>query len=131
MIHISIASVVNENFKINIVSVVNENFKFQDHLTSVDTNNRVRGVIITMKCKDNSYDFISRYFSPWNGIPEDPVTGSAHTVLAPYWQSIIGKSQLFAKQCSRRGGELWLDIKEDCLMVSGQAAVVLEGKFNL
>lgn len=52
----------------------------------------VKGVIITLRAKDG-YDFYSRYFAPWVGIPEDPVTGSAHTVLAPYWQQVLGKNE--------------------------------------
>ena len=58
---------------------------------SIDTGDQVRGIIITINGKGTEYDFISRYFAPWVGIPEDPVTGSAHTVLTPYWSSELGK----------------------------------------
>ena len=97
------------------------------------SGNRVRGVIVTTRSMSTEYDFVSRYFAPWVGIPEDPggkygalenvyekssttqratliisVTGSAHTVLAPFWSSRLCKTLLRARQCSARGGELGL-----------------------
>eukprot|EP00037_Helgoeca_nana_P002136 m.32005 g.32005 ORF g.32005 m.32005 type:complete len:276 (-) comp12386_c0_seq3:573-1400(-) len=68
---------------------------------------RVRGIIVTTSGagKRGEYDFISRYFAPWNGIAEDPVTGSAHTVLGPHWASVLGRAELRARQCSARGGD--------------------------
>ncbi len=64
-------------------------------MLSVENGSAVRGVIVTLRCnlETEGYDFYSRYFAPWVGIPEDPVTGSAHTVLAPYWQVVYGKSE--------------------------------------
>lgn len=89
---------------------------------------KVRGVIITMRGKD-TYDFVSRYFAPWNGIPEDPVTGSAHTVLAAYWGRELKKDKMFAHQCSKRGGELKIEISgNDRVHISGQASIVMCGK---
>ena len=94
----------------------------------IDTSDQVRGVIITFNGTGTEYDFISRYFAPWVGIPEDPVTGSAHTVLAPYWSAELGgKKQLFARQSSKRGGELRLDLHPDHLVVQGQGTIVLSG----
>ncbi|XP_059081394.1 phenazine biosynthesis-like domain-containing protein [Tigriopus californicus] len=97
-----------------------------DGITSIDTGDRVRGVIVTVKSPEK-YDFLSRYFAPWVGIPEDPVTGSAHTVLAPYWAGELGKKDFFARQCSKRGGEVTLRVEDDFLRISGNATIVLKG----
>ncbi|XP_041744448.1 phenazine biosynthesis-like domain-containing protein isoform X2 [Coregonus clupeaformis] len=100
-------------------------------LLRVDTGGRVRGLIVTMigapGCQPG-YDFYSRNFSPWFGIPEDPVTGSAHTVLAGYWSEKLGKKKMLAYQCSSRGGELELELRDDGrLNIAGQAVTVLQG----
>ena len=88
---------------------------------------KVRGVILTQKGGDK-YDFCSRYFSPWNGIPEDPVTGSSHTVLAAYWHSELGKSKFLARQCSKRGGDITVELLADKrVALSGDATLVLKG----
>ena len=107
-----------------------------EDLLNIDTGNRVRGVILTLK-GENEYDFISRYFSPWNGIPEDPVTGSAHTVLGPYWSGVLSnKKEMLAKQCyPGRGGEVKVDLrdtqKDGKVRICGESAIVLEGMFYL
>jgi aminocarboxymuconate-semialdehyde decarboxylase len=88
----------------------------------------VRGVMVTLRTPAGPYDFQSRYFAPWVGIPEDPVTGSAHTVLGPYYQRILNKCELSARQCSPRGGDLHLQITADSVLVTGRAAVVLRGE---
>lgn len=89
---------------------------------------KIRGVIVTVKGREG-YDFVSRYFAPWNGIPEDHVTGSAHTVLASYWKGELNKNKLFACQCSKRGGELKIEIcPNDRVLLSGQACIVMSGK---
>uniref|UniRef100_A0AAZ3NZG3 Phenazine biosynthesis-like domain-containing protein n=1 Tax=Oncorhynchus tshawytscha TaxID=74940 RepID=A0AAZ3NZG3_ONCTS len=100
-------------------------------LLRVNTGGRVRGLIVTMigapGCQPG-YDFYSRNFSPWFGIPEDPVTGSAHTVLAGYWSEKLGKKKMLAYQCSSRGGELELELRDDGrLNIAGQAVTVLQG----
>ncbi|KAL9962654.1 hypothetical protein ACROYT_G031775 [Oculina patagonica] len=101
----------------------------------------VRGVIVTLQgtgsngCVDSCgtvYDFVSRYFAPWVGIPEDPVTGSAHTVLASYWSSRLQKNDFYARQCSSRGGELRIHVRQDNRVdVAGQAVLVLQGSLHL
>ena len=97
-------------------------------MLKIDTSDQVRGVIITLSGHGTKYDFMSRYFAPWVGIPEDPVTGSAHTVLTPYWSTQYGgKKQLFAHQSSPRGGELRLELQPDHLLVQGQGTIVLSG----
>ena len=85
-------------------------------------------VIITSKTKDEKYDFISRFFCPYDmGIPEDPVTGSAHCTLAPYWSEKLGKTKMTARQVSERGGDLHLKIEGDRLNITGQAKLYLKG----
>ncbi|SRR6266496_1410415 len=76
-------------------------------------------------------DFSSRYFAPSYGTPEDPVTGSAHCALAPYWANRLGKSRLHACQLSKRGGELWCQVSGDRVVVSGNAVVTLEGTLTI
>ncbi|XP_035761092.1 phenazine biosynthesis-like domain-containing protein 1 [Neolamprologus brichardi] len=78
------------------------------------------------------YDFYSRNFAPWVGIPEDPVTGSAHTVLGSYWSDKLGKKKLLAYQCSSRGGELELEVRDDGrINIAGQTITILQGTIKL
>ncbi|XP_078461998.1 phenazine biosynthesis-like domain-containing protein isoform X2 [Lampetra planeri] len=94
----------------------------------------VMGVIVTLRgCGGDRIDFYSRYFAPWVGINEDPVTGSAHTVLASYWSKELGKQELTARQCSPRGGELQLSLQQQHgrVSVSGQSRIVLRGSLHL
>ncbi|XP_055952320.1 phenazine biosynthesis-like domain-containing protein isoform X2 [Argiope bruennichi] len=96
------------------------------------------GVILTVKasgeqCIDdegNSYDFLSRYFAPWYGVSEDPVCGSAHSVLTPYWAKILNKEKFYVRQCSRRGGELHIELLKDRILLSGNAVVVVRGQIS-
>lgn len=83
------------------------------------------GVIVTAPGAD--YDFISRCFAPKVGIPEDPVTGSAHCSLTPYWAGRLGKNELHAFQASQRGGELFCELKGDRVKISGHAVCYLKG----
>jgi PhzF family phenazine biosynthesis protein len=85
----------------------------------------VRGVIVTAK-SSGEYDFVSRFFAPAVGVPEDPVTGSAHCALGPYWQSKLGKSSFMAYQASRRGGVMRVRVDGDRAFLSGQAVTVLK-----
>lgn len=89
------------------------------------------GIIITSKSDDDNYDFVSRFFAPKKGIDEDPVTGSAHCTLAPYWSKLLNKKTLKAYQASRRGGELILSFKEDRVLITGNAVTVLSGNLNI
>ncbi|MHB8584454.1 MAG: PhzF family phenazine biosynthesis protein [Thermoplasmatota archaeon] len=82
----------------------------------------VRGVILTSR-GDDGFDFVSRYFAPWVGIPEDPVTGSAHAVLGPYWSAKLGKTALRAFQASPRGGEMVVRMRGDRLDLVGRAGI--------
>ncbi len=82
---------------------------------------------ITTAPGEGDIDFVSRCFFPNHGIGEDPVTGSAHCVSAPYWAGKLGKDELFAQQVSARGGDLWLQVAGDRLLISGQAVEVMHG----
>jgi PhzF family phenazine biosynthesis protein len=85
------------------------------------------GVIITSKGTP-PYDFVSRFFAPWVGVAEDPVTGSAHTVLAPYWSKILNKKAMLAFQSSERGGKIKVRLKDDRVELVGEAQIVTKGE---
>jgi PhzF family phenazine biosynthesis protein len=87
------------------------------------------GVIATAPGRD--CDFVSRYFAPHAGIPEDPVTGSAHCTLVPYWAARLGKTRLRARQISRRGGELRCELAGDRVRLAGRAALYMEGRIHV
>lgn len=88
-------------------------------------------VIITARSKDPAYDFISRFFAPQLGIDEDPVTGSAHCLLAPYWAEKLGKSEFTAYQASPRGGTLHLRLKGQRVLIRGAAVIIFEGQLQV
>lgn len=86
---------------------------------------KVKGITVTATADDPMYDFVSRFFDPWAGIMEDPVTGSAHTLLGPYWSSILKKKKMEARQISPRGGILHLQIKEQQrIFIGGNAWII-------
>lgn len=84
------------------------------------------GVIVTAPGKD--VDFVSRFFEPGAGVLEDPVTGSAHCNLIPYWADKLGKDKLHALQLSSRKGELWCELKGDRVLITGKAVTYLKGE---
>ncbi|KAA1171265.1 PhzF family phenazine biosynthesis protein [Marinobacter salinexigens] len=88
-----------------------------------------QGLIITARGEEA--DFVSRYFAPGAGIDEDPVTGSIHSVLVPYWAEKLGKTRLDARQISARGGILRCELKGDRVAIAGQAAFYMEGTVHL
>ncbi len=90
-----------------------------------------RDLIITADGKSEGVDFVSRFFAPIHGIPEDPVTGSSHCVLAPFWRERLGKDCFHARQVSRRGGDMWLAIAGDRLKIAGHAVCVLTGEIEV
>ena len=85
------------------------------------------GTIITAASVNKGFDFISRFFAPSKGVPEDPVTGSAHCVLAPYWSKKLNKNSLKAFQASERGGYMEVTLEGDRVLISGKAITVLAG----
>ena len=88
----------------------------------------VRGVIVTARPNGGEYDFVSRFFAPGSGIDEDPVTGSAHTALGPYWGERLGKTEFTAFQASARGGVVRVTLKADRVLLGGQAVTVMTGE---
>jgi predicted PhzF superfamily epimerase YddE/YHI9 len=99
-----------------------------DRLAALDR----AAVIVTAPGRtSDSSDFVSRFFAPANGVPEDPVSGVAHCTLIPYWSRRLGKKRLIAHQVSRRGGTLVCEDRGDRVIVSGPAVLVLEGAFVL
>ena len=75
-------------------------------------------------------DFVVRVFAPRVGLPEDPVCGTAHRAIAPYWAARLGRKSLVARQGSRRGGEIICDLTEDLIAISGRATLFLEGRIE-
>lgn len=81
--------------------------------------------------KGGNRDFVSRFFAPAKGVPEDPVTGSAHCTLTPYWAKRLGKSSLLARQISPRGGDVWCQLAGDRVILSGYVVRVIEGTIDI
>jgi PhzF family phenazine biosynthesis protein len=88
-----------------------------------------RGIVVTAPGMEK--DFVSRFFGPQSGVPEDPVTGSAHTSLMPYWAKVLGKQTLTARQISQRGGNLICTLSGDRVLISGKAITYLVGEIQL
>ncbi len=88
----------------------------------------VRGIIVTSRASSPDFDFVSRFFAPGSGIDEDPVTGSAHTALGPYWAGRLGKSEFTAFQASARGGVVRVRLNGDRVVLGGQAVTVMTGE---
>ena len=88
----------------------------------------VRGVIVTSRPASSEFDFVSRFFAPGSGVDEDPVTGSAHTALGPYWGAILGKSEFTAYQASARGGIVRVRLNGERVILGGQAVTVMTGE---
>ena len=87
----------------------------------------VMGVAVTAPGAEHHVDFVSRFFAPWLGVDEDPVTGVAHTTLTPYWSAVLGKAEMAARQRSARGGELTVRARGDRVELVGQAVTVAAG----
>jgi len=110
-------------------------FKCEEDITSIKPDHTqleqldLRGVIVT--APSTEYDFVTRFFAPKFGIPEDPVTGSAFTQLTPYWSAKLCKTQLQAKQTSARGGEVFCELSGDRVFISGSAIKYLKGEIEI
>jgi PhzF family phenazine biosynthesis protein len=113
-----------------------------DYLVEVDSEDTVRnlkpdfqklqqiearGVIVTSRARTPEYDFVSRFFAPRVGVPEDPVTGSAHCFLGPYWEKRLQKKEFKAYQASLRGGIIQVRVEKDRVFLGGQAVTVIRG----
>lgn len=90
---------------------------------------KARGLVVT--AKGSQVDFVSRFFAPQSGIPEDPVTGSSHTSLLPLWSERLSKTVFTARQCSKRGGQLVCEYQGDRCMIGGKARLYMTGEINL
>jgi len=119
-------------------------FKSRDYMIVFDSEKTVRelrpdmteleqldctGIIVTAPGED--VDFVSRFFAPRAGVPEDPVTGSAHCTLTPYWAAILGTNDLAARQVSERGGELACRLVDDRVHIAGRAVLYARGFLNI
>ena len=92
---------------------------------------KARGVIVTGPSDRPEFDFVSRFFAPQSGVAEDPVTGSAHCCLGPYWRGVLGKDELVGRQVSKRGGTIAVRVAGDRVILGGSAVLVVEGKLNV
>jgi PhzF family phenazine biosynthesis protein len=111
-----------------VLTRLNPNFEL---MKSIPMKKEIEGVIVTSQSRA-PYDFASRFFAPWIGINEDPVTGAAHTVLAPYWSKMLGKKEMLAYQASARGGKLTVRLNQQSRVdLIGNAVIVLKGEFRL
>jgi predicted PhzF superfamily epimerase YddE/YHI9 len=88
----------------------------------------VQGAIVTSRAASAGFDFVSRYFAPRAGIDEDPVTGSAHCCLGPFWRQRLHQDTFVAYQASARGGIVRVQVRGDRVVLSGQAVTVLRGE---
>ena len=110
-------------------------FENEDDIKSINPNMEklkeldCPAVIVT--APGNKVDFVSRNFAPKLGIPEDPVTGSAHCELIPYWSKVLNKKELFAHQISKRGGKLYCTHNEDRVTIGGEAVTFLRGEIEI
>ncbi len=91
----------------------------------------VRGVMVTARASHAPYDFVSRFFAPAAGVDEDPVTGSAHCCLAPFWSERLGKKEMLAYQASARGGVVKVAVRGERVGLGGQAVTVLTGELRV
>lgn len=94
------------------------------------TDGPVEGIIVTAAGRP-PIDFVSRFFHPWAGVPEDPVTGSAHTVLTPYWSERTGRARMRARQLSARGGEIGVELRDASVELTGCSRTVARGEIDL
>lgn len=110
-------------------------FETEQHVRSLSPDMAVLEQIDTfaviVTAPGHSCDFVSRFFAPAKGVPEDPVTGSAHCTLTPFWAERLGKASLHARQVSKRGGELWCKQEGDRVKISGKAVLFATGEIHL
>jgi len=92
---------------------------------------KVRGVIVTARAKNPEFDFVSRYFAPASGVDEDPVTGSAHCALTPFWAERLDKTSMRAQQLSKRGGVLEVELLPERVRIGGRAVTVFTGALTV
>jgi PhzF family phenazine biosynthesis protein len=102
-----------------------------DYAQMVASAPDIKEVVTTSVSDTDKYDFLLRSFCPWIGIDEDPVTGSVHSALAPFWQQKLHKQQLTAYQCSERGGEVFLTVFDSTVELGGKTVTLLKGEMTV
>jgi PhzF family phenazine biosynthesis protein len=138
---------INQIVQESIDASIKEAFMSRDMLLLIDTEDQVKNLriniekiktikdyftfIVTAPSSHKEYDFVSRFFAPNAGIIEDPVTGSSHSTLIPFWAKKLNKNILIAKQLSKRGGTLYCENNEDRVKISGKAKIYLEGEIKI
>ena len=105
--------------------------EIEDINPNFDLLKQLPGQGLIVSSPSEKYDFVSRYFCPKFGINEDPVTGSAHTTLIPYWSHRLNKKKLSAKQISLRGGELFCINEESRVLIGGNATLYMKGEISI
>jgi PhzF family phenazine biosynthesis protein len=127
--------VYNEETNILILEIENSDVLRNlspDYEALVRSHNSINGVLVTAPSKTNQYDFESRYFWPWSGSNEDPVTGATHTFLTKYWSTRLNKTKMNSFQCSKRSGYMEVELVNDHqLLIKSQAVIILKGKLSL
>ena len=116
---------------INLFAVFNSEEDIANINPNFDLLKKLPGQGLIISSLSKKYDFVSRYFCPKFGINEDPVTGSAHTTLIPYWSDELNKSSMIAKQISKRGGVLFCENLEDRVLIGGNATLYMKGEVEI
>lgn len=115
----------------DLYAVLEDEASVRDLRPNLEALSRVEPTSFVVTAPGTDCDFVSRCFAPREGIPEDPVTGSTHCVLVPYWAQRLGKTRLHARQLSRRGGEIFCELQGPRVKLAGRAVKVIEGSFFL
>ena len=116
---------------INLFAVFDNEDTVSNMTPNFDAVSKLDGQGLIISSASNQYDFVSRYFCPKYGINEDPVTGSAHTTLIPYWSEKLNKISLTAKQVSKRGGELFCENTDNRVLIGGNAVLYMKGVIEI
>jgi len=118
-------------FKDNYFVVYESEDQVQNARPDLPTLERLHPFGVAVTAPGKQADFVSRYCAPSYGIPEDPVTGSTHCSLAPYWSERLKKSRMHARQLSARGGELWCEPAGERVILTGQAVLYMQGTISI
>lgn len=113
------------------IAVLDNEQQIQNLSPNVSLLEQLHPFAVNVTAPGENSDFVSRYFAPSYGVSEDPVTGSAHCALAPYWAQRLNKSRLHARQLSERGGELWCELRGDRVVLEGQAVLTMQGSLEI
>ena len=127
-------SVYNEETKILLLEIADTEMLAgldPDFVALQRSHDSINGVLVTAPSELDGYDFHSRYFWPWSGTNEDPVTGGTHTFLAKYWASRLGKTRMRSFQSSKRTGSMDVELVADRLRIQAQAVIVFEGRLAI